>query len=37
MCKEKGIPVSEEFSLANTLGEPVVIRDWQIAGLPVDK
>jgi len=24
------------FSLAATLGEPVKIRDWNIAGLPVD-
>ena len=37
MCSEKGIPVSERFSLSATLGEPVKIRDWQIAGLPVDK
>lgn len=37
MCKEKGIPLSEVFSLQATLGEPVKIRDWQIAGLPVDK
>ena len=37
LCKEKGIPVSDNFSLSNTLGEPVKIRDWQIAGLPVDK
>lgn len=38
MCKERGIPVSpERFSLTTTLGEPVKIRDWQIAGLPVDK
>ncbi|ESO88893.1 hypothetical protein LOTGIDRAFT_125424 [Lottia gigantea] len=36
MCKEKGIPVSEVFSLSKILGDPVRIRDWQIAGLPVD-
>ncbi|XP_055958183.1 dynein axonemal heavy chain 3 [Patella vulgata] len=36
MCKDKGIPVSEIFSLNRTLGDPVQIRDWQIAGLPVD-
>ncbi|XP_067685210.1 dynein axonemal heavy chain 3-like [Haliotis asinina] len=36
MCKDKGIPVSETFSLSSTLGDPVKIRDWQIAGLPVD-
>ena len=36
MCKEKEIPVNDNFSLITTLGEPVKIRDWQIAGLPVD-
>ncbi|KAK7101861.1 hypothetical protein V1264_020177 [Littorina saxatilis] len=36
MCKEKGIPISETFSLSLTLGDPVTIRDWQIAGLPAD-
>ena len=30
------IPCSELFSLNSTLGEPVKIREWQIAGLPVD-
>eukprot|EP00112_Aurelia_sp_Birch-Aquarium-sp1_P020988 Seg5537.1 transcript_id=Seg5537.1/GoldUCD/mRNA.D3Y31 product="Dynein heavy chain 3 axonemal" protein_id=Seg5537.1/GoldUCD/D3Y31 len=30
------IPCSESFSLNSTLGEPVKIREWQIAGLPVD-
>ncbi|KAM4829514.1 dynein axonemal heavy chain 3 [Thomomys bottae] len=35
-CKEKIIPGSAEFSLSNTLGDPVKIRAWQIAGLPVD-
>ncbi|XP_067934548.1 dynein axonemal heavy chain 3-like [Watersipora subatra] len=36
MCVEKGIPVNSSFSLITTLGDPVKIRDWQIAGLPVD-
>ncbi|XP_052058680.1 dynein axonemal heavy chain 3-like isoform X1 [Mytilus californianus] len=36
MCKERNIPVSENFSLQANLGNPVKIRDWQIAGLPVD-
>ncbi|XP_073447160.1 dynein axonemal heavy chain 3 isoform X2 [Aquarana catesbeiana] len=36
LCKEKKIPCSNDFSLSNTLGEPVKIRAWQIAGLPVD-
>ncbi|XP_043945444.1 dynein axonemal heavy chain 3 [Protopterus annectens] len=36
LCKEKQIPCSNDFSLSNTLGDPVKIRAWQIAGLPVD-
>lgn len=35
-CKEQGIPCSREFSLSATLGEPVQIRAWNIAGLPTD-
>ncbi|XP_044928668.1 dynein axonemal heavy chain 3 isoform X4 [Mustela putorius furo] len=35
-CKKKVIPSSSDFSLSNTLGDPVKIRAWQIAGLPVD-
>ncbi|CAH1180400.1 unnamed protein product [Phaedon cochleariae] len=31
-----GIPCSDNFSLVTTMGEPVVIRAWNIAGLPVD-
>ncbi|XP_063446016.1 dynein axonemal heavy chain 3-like isoform X5 [Mytilus trossulus] len=33
---ERNIPCSENFSLNATLGEPVKIRSWNIAGLPVD-
>ncbi|NXH21208.1 DYH3 protein, partial [Bucco capensis] len=36
LCTEKNIPCSSDFSLSNTLGDPVKIRAWQIAGLPVD-
>ncbi|XP_016078231.1 PREDICTED: dynein heavy chain 3, axonemal [Miniopterus natalensis] len=35
-CKERIIPGSSDFSLSNTLGDPIKIRAWQIAGLPVD-
>ncbi|XP_059059125.1 dynein axonemal heavy chain 3 [Achroia grisella] len=35
-ARELNIPCSEMFSLVSTLGEPVVIRAWNIAGLPVD-
>ncbi|XP_067686354.1 dynein axonemal heavy chain 7-like [Haliotis asinina] len=34
--KEIGIPCSDDFSLIHTLGEPVKIRAWNIAGLPTD-
>ena len=36
LCKNKKIPCSEVFSLTHVLGDPVKIRAWQIAGLPVD-
>ncbi|KFO19799.1 Dynein heavy chain 7, axonemal [Fukomys damarensis] len=36
LCKEKKIPCSEDFSLSKTLGDPVKIRAWNIAGLPTD-
>ena len=36
LCTSKGIPCTPHFSLSATLGQPVLIRDWQIAGLPVD-
>uniref|UniRef100_A0A8C9L6L3 AAA+ ATPase domain-containing protein n=1 Tax=Pavo cristatus TaxID=9049 RepID=A0A8C9L6L3_PAVCR len=36
LCNEKNIPCSSDFTLSNTLGDPVKIRAWQIAGLPVD-
>ena len=32
----KGIPRSDNFSLQETLGDPVLIRAWNIAGLPTD-
>ena len=35
-CRGKGIPCSSEFSLTTTLGDPVKIREWTIAGLPTD-
>ncbi len=35
-CTERNIPCSDVFSVNNTLGEPVKIREWNIAGLPVD-
>ncbi len=35
-CQKNGVPCSDEFSLSATLGEPVKIREWIIAGLPND-
>jgi len=36
-CLEKEIPTSEDFSLVNVMGDPVMIRNWNIAGLPNDQ
>uniref|UniRef100_A0A672V2F6 Dynein axonemal heavy chain 7 n=1 Tax=Strigops habroptila TaxID=2489341 RepID=A0A672V2F6_STRHB len=36
LCKTRNIPCSDDFSLTNTLGEPIKIRAWNIAGLPYD-
>lgn len=36
LCRGKGIPCSTDFSLTATLGDPVKIREWTIAGLPTD-
>ncbi|XP_029456789.1 LOW QUALITY PROTEIN: dynein heavy chain 12, axonemal [Rhinatrema bivittatum] len=35
-CKNKNIPCSDDFSLSKTLGDPIRIRAWNIAGLPTD-
>lgn len=36
LCVKKKIPCSKTFSMNTTLGDPVKIRAWNIAGLPVD-
>ena len=36
MARGKNVPCSATFSLARTLGDPVKIRSWNIAGLPTD-
>ncbi|XP_069471802.1 dynein axonemal heavy chain 7 isoform X2 [Ambystoma mexicanum] len=36
VLKNRDIPCSEDFSLSGTLGDPVKIRAWNIAGLPSD-
>eukprot|EP00040_Diaphanoeca_grandis_P037865 m.251013 g.251013 ORF g.251013 m.251013 type:complete len:2401 (+) comp33890_c0_seq1:2-7204(+) len=35
-CKEANIPCSPKFSLGAVLGDPVMIRQWTLAGLPTD-
>jgi dynein heavy chain len=35
-AEKLGIPSSPSFSLANTLGDPVKVREWQNQGLPSD-
>ncbi|KAJ3276290.1 Dynein heavy chain 3, axonemal [Terramyces sp. JEL0728] len=35
-CLEYKIPSSPAFSLSNTLGDPIQIRAWSLAGLPND-
>jgi dynein heavy chain len=37
MCRLKRIPCSSSPSLRTTLGDEVLIRDWNIQGLPSDK
>jgi dynein heavy chain len=36
LCEEKEIPNAGAFSLARVLGNPVVIRNWGLFGLPND-
>jgi len=36
-CLELEIPTSEDFSLVKVLGDPVVLRNWNIASLPSDQ
>ncbi|XP_034028529.1 dynein heavy chain 12, axonemal [Thalassophryne amazonica] len=36
ICQSKNIPSSDDFSLSQTLGDPIKIRAWNIAGLPSD-
>ncbi|KAI9530578.1 hypothetical protein NQZ68_000068 [Dissostichus eleginoides] len=36
LCKSKKVPSADDFSLSKTLGDPIKIRAWNIAGLPSD-
>ena len=35
-CMDFNLPVDSAFSLTNTVGDPVEIREWNILGLPAD-
>eukprot|EP00741_Cyanophora_paradoxa_P000409 tig00000404_g400.t1 len=35
-CEARGIPVMKDFNLNKILADPVVVRDWNIWGLPTD-
>jgi len=35
-AKAKAIPFSNDFAVEKILGDPVLIRDWNIQGLPAD-
>ena len=36
VCKEHEVVFSSDYTLRETLGTPVHIRDWNMAGLPSD-
>ena len=36
-CTQLGIPVDANFSLVKTLADPLVVRKWQLMGLPQDE
>ncbi|XP_010788876.1 dynein heavy chain 12, axonemal [Notothenia coriiceps] len=36
LCQSKKVPSADDFSLSKTLGDPIKIRAWNIAGLPSD-
>eukprot|EP00947_MAST-08B_sp_MAST-8B-sp1_P005754 g5754.t1 len=36
-CQAVGIPVDAEYSLTRCLGDPVLMREWTIQGLPADE
>ena len=36
LCDERGVPVSKDYSLINTMATPMQIREWSIMTLPTD-
>jgi len=37
LIKEKGIPTSEQYSIVKTMGDPMLLREWVMQGLPSDQ
>ena len=36
LVSAKDLPMSQDFQISKTLGDPLVMRDWMIDGLPSD-
>ncbi|EDV27935.1 uncharacterized protein TRIADDRAFT_52992 [Trichoplax adhaerens] len=36
LCQLKAIPCSDNYSITDTMGDPVKLRSWQMDGLPID-
>lgn len=36
LISAKDLPLSQDFQITKTLGDPLVMRDWMIDGLPSD-
>jgi len=36
LCDDRKVPMSERFDLQEIIGDPVVIRSWNLQGLPTD-
>ncbi|CAM9370487.1 unnamed protein product [Discosporangium mesarthrocarpum] len=37
LCKDRAIPVADDFALEGVLADPVTVRGWQLMGLPADE
>lgn len=35
-CREKNIPISDDFTIERILADPIQLREWGIQGLPAD-
>lgn len=36
MIRDKSVPTSEVYNLIKTMGDPMLLREWMIQGLPSD-